>query len=255
MNKKLISLISLPLIVVSSCSYFNKTKIGGNIDSFLFGNNNYLLATTEAIKNNLKASNGFILYLTNEDCLSCKEFAPIMDKYILSSNINTYKIDVYKNAVEFQNLLDEVGDKIFNKNDNGYDISTPGVYVINDKNEVDNVKYSSYMKKEASFFNYMNRYEASNVYFTTGDISNKNFVNKEFAYIYFDFNNLDNLNLYETKLKDYALISSRKVIISNYPKDNMLHLTLSGKSTKGWYSRKEFIVTNETSEEIIKQIL
>lgn len=259
MAKKLFTLVIIPISLACSCSLFNeqnKTKLAANIDTFLFNKENaYLAPEVDKISANLEVNANFVIYFTEEGCSSCEGFAPIMDNYIQSKNVMVYKFDVKKDEEAFNQFKNEYGQKFFNEPLSGVGLTLPAVCVVNE-DKVTYVDYESTMKTQNVFLNHMNsKYDVGNVYYINSDPFEYEFSNKEFAYINFDFSNENLLGLYNSKLKDLVYSSKRKVIISTFVEDGQIHLRLVGRSELGRYSRLEFVVNNETSDEVIKQIL
>lgn len=253
--KKLFPLLatSASLLFLSSCSNVqNKTKLAMNVDSFLSGEaNQYQAPEINKISANLEVNASFAIYFTNTGCSSCEIFSPIMDEYISKTNLLVYKFDESTDRDAFNELADSYGDKFFK---NG-EIELPALAIVNN-GEVEYVNRDSYMKTSNAFFNYMNsHYKVGNVGYYQGNVFNKEFVNREFAYIYFNYSDSSLMSLYKTKLEAKVKESNRKVIVSNYAEDDKVHLKLCGRSTLGIYSRLEFIVNEETGEEVISQVL
>ena len=253
--KKLLPLLFCAPILVASCSLFgedNRTALAGNIDTYLSEEkNNYLAPSINEITANLRINANFAIYFTTEGCSSCEEFSPIMDNYISGHNLMVYKFDSEKNREELNEFTSLYGEKF---SMDTY-LSLPALCIIKN-GEPNYVNRDSYMKTQNAFNNFMNsHYKVGNVFYTSGNVFDKEFVNREFAYVYFDFNNDPNLSLYKTKLDEKVKSSSRKVIVSNYAEDSNIHLKLCGRSKMGTYSRLEYVVTNETSDEVISTVL
>ena len=256
MSKKLFTLVIAPMLLASSCSLLNnqnKLKLAANIDTFLLDKpNDYLTPNIDKISTNLRLNANFIIYFTEEGCSSCEGFKPIMDNYIQSQNVMVYKFDVNKDKEVFDQFKEQYGQKFFNQE---AAIPLPSVYIVNE-DKVSNVEYETSMKTQNAFLNYMNtKYEVGNTYYIDKNPFEFEFTNKEFAYINFDFSDENLLGLYNSKLKDKVYKSKRKVIVSSLIEDNQLHLRLVGRTELGQYSRLEFVVTDETSEEVIDKIL
>ena len=253
--KKLLSLlgVSLTLMFVSSCSSMeNKISLAMNVNALLTDlDNQYAAPEVDKISANLEINAGFAVYFTNTGCSSCETFSPIMDEYLIKSKALIYKFDESQDREALNELSEKYKDLFFK---NG-ELSLPALAIVNNK-EVEYVNRDSYMKTQNAFFNYMNsHYKVGNVSYTQGDVFNIDFINREFAYVYFDFSNQSLRELYKSKLEERVKSSKRKVIVSNYVEDGKLHLKLCGKSTKGRYSRLEFVVTSETNSETISKVL
>jgi len=255
--KKFIPLLFSSICLASSCSCFGndgKIKIAKNLDVVLFNKeNDYLDADYSEISANLDVNANFALYFSEDGCSSCEEFSPIMDSYLKESNMMVYKIDVNEDKEVFNKLQKEYSSKLFNNEET---LSLPALCVYADK-EANYVDYSSYMKTEMAFKNYMNqKYRVVDLCFTSGDIYSLDFIDKKFAYVNFDFDNDKHVNLFKSKLEKIAYSSNRTVIISNYDEDDMVHIRYTGKNNKGErYSIKEFVVTEETNENVVREVL
>ena len=255
MTKRLFTLVIVPVTLTCSCSLLNeqnRTKLAANIDTFLFNqNNDYLSPEIDKISANLKVNANFLIYFTEEGCSSCEAFTPIMNNYIQDHNVMVYKFDVNKDREVFNDFKEQYGQKFFND----VALTLPAVYVVNE-DKINNIDYESTMKTQNVFFNYMNsKYEVGNTYYIDKNPFEFEFSNKEFAYINFDYSNENLLSLYNSKLKDKVYKSKRKVIVSSFTEDEKIHLKLVGRCELGQYSRLEFIVNEETSEEVINQVL
>ena len=256
--KKLLPLLICPLLLITSCSAFsddNKVLLAANIDTYLDEKtNNYLDPDINYISSNLRMNANIIVYFTNTGCSSCESFSPIMDDYVLHNNAMVYKFDIDNNREQFNMFKEEYGQMFFGSNTES--ISLPALYVVNE-GKVEQVKYDSYMKTQLAFNNYMNKhYKVSNAYYTMGDVFKRDFVDKEFAYINFNSSNLTLKDIYTNRLDSKAKSSQRKVIISDFNQDNVIHLRLTGRNALGnEYSIKEYVVTNETSIETISTVL
>lgn len=229
MNKKIVSIISaIPLI--TSCALTNHTKICGDVDVFLgLKENNFQAANSQEILANIELNKSFCLYLTKEGCSSCEEFSPIADKFVKDSGFLTYRYDINKDLDQFRMLQKENGKLIF-KGLEDYLITTPSFILIDSEANGYNVNYSSYMKTERSFFNHVNsKFELSNIYFTNGDVLEKDFVNKEFVYIHFNFNDAELMNIYKNMIASKANESNKTVIVSNKIEDS-LRMDIVGKN-------------------------
>lgn len=231
--KKFIPLLTLLAIAVSACSNFTHTKIAGDIDEFLgIKGPEYQQPITANITANLELSVPFSLYLTNEGCSSCEVFSPIIDKYQKEVKLLTYKYDVNKDRNEFNELIEKHGDFLFGKNKSN--VTTPTYLLVDKDKNIYNVNYNSYMKTEGAFYNFMNsKFSLSNVYFTTGDVMKKNFVNKEFIYIYLDFNNINLRSILDESVLPNAYKSTKTTIISDYYEDDFMHVKITGKDKNG----------------------
>ena len=259
--KKFIPLLAMiPLVALSACNPLpneNKTKICGNIGTFLYKDENrYLTPDINDISASFKIDASFAIYFTNDGCSSCDEFAPIMYEYMSKSNMMIYKFDLAYNEKEINDFKKAYGDKFFSKDSLGnYKVPTPAVCVIN-QDSIEYVNYASYMQTEQAFFNYMeSTYAIGNVYYTHGDIFKTDFDDVEFAYVYFDFDNTQLMSLYKTKLQNKVNKSNRTVIVSHYEEDGLLHLKLTGRTKGVDYSRKEFIITRDTRDNVINEVL
>lgn len=255
--KKFIPLLSLISIAVVStaCSVQDKrVKLAMNIDTFLADKENeYQTPDIEKISANIEINASFAVYFTNEGCSDCINFKPIMDEFILEHNYMVYKFDYDADYESIISLKEKYGDKFFASSESP--LTLPALAIVNEGN-VEYVNSESYMKTKNAFFNYMNsHYIESNVYYTSGNVFDREFNNKEFAYVYFDYQNESLMNLYKTKLDQPVKTSKRKVIVSNYKEDDYIHLKLSGRTNLGTYSRLEFFVTEETSPETISLVL
>lgn len=255
--KKFIPLLFSSICLASSCSCFGndgKIKIAKNLDVVLFDKeNDYLDADYSEISANLDVNANFALYFSEDGCSSCEEFSPIIDSYLKESNMMVYKIDVNEDKEVFNKLQKEYSTKLFNNEET---LSLPAlcVYANNEANYVD---YSSHMKTEMAFKNYMNqKYRVVDLCFTSGDIYSLDFVDRKFAYINFDFENDRHVNLFKTKLEKIAYSSNRTVIISNYNEDDIVHIRYTGKNAKGErFSIKEFGVNEDTNENVVREVL
>ena len=254
MTKKFIPLLTLLAIESTACSNFANVKVSGNVDVFLgIKTPAYQEPITANITANLELSIPFALYFTNEGCSSCEAFSPIADNYLNEAKFLTYKYDVNKDRDEFNKLIEKHGDLLFKENKES--IVTPSYLIVDKDQNVYNINYNSYMKTESAFFNYMNtKFSLSNVYLTSGDVFTKNFINKEFVYIYFNFQNVSLFSLLKSNIISSAYNSNKPVIISNYSIDEYMHLSISGKNEKGQtYSRiKMRTKTNLTEQDLSK---
>lgn len=258
MKKKFIPLLLLPFIGLTSCSSFSdeaKIKIDSNIDTFLYEKDNeYQKADTEDILAKLSLKAGFAIYFTKDGCSSCKQFSPIMDSYLKSSNMLVYKYDTDNDVDELNKLKESIGDKLFAATEDKI-LQTPSVFVLHDDN-VDQVDYSSYMKTNNAFNNYMNRtYKVREVYYSKCDVFETSFTNKEFAYVTFQNSDATMLDRYIRKVEPYVHNSSHPVIITNTNDSERMDLKLCGKNKNGEsYSRLEFGVSEDTGDSVFKQI-
>lgn len=229
MTKKIVSLISI-IPLVASCSLTNRTKICGDVDAF-FGikENTFQEANSVEIYTNLALNRSFCLYLTNQGCSSCEEFSPIANKFVKESGFLTYKYDVNEDREQLRMLQNEDGKLVFNGLDD-YSVSTPSFILVDSQANGYNINYTSYMKTEKAFFNHIkSKFELSNIYFTKGDVLEKDFVDQEFVYIHFDFGDLGLMNIYKNLIFAKANASSKTVIVSNKLEDG-LRMDIVGKN-------------------------
>lgn len=260
MKKFIPLLMLLPLVGSTACSSFQedgRTSISGNIGTFLYKDeNNYLAPDISDISVSFKINASFAIYFTNDGCSSCDEFAPIMYEYMHKSNMMIYKFDLAYNEEDINDFKKAYGERFFSKDAKGnYKVPTPSVCIVT-PDSIDYVNFASYMQTENAFFNYMeSKYKIGNVYYTHGDVFKTDFDNREFAYTYFDFDDTQLMSIYKTKLQNKVNKSNRTVIVSHFADDSLVHLKLTGR-TKGLdYSRKEFIITRDTRDNVINEVL
>ena len=260
MKKKFIPLLAMFPLLATSCGQVlpdNKIKICGNIETYLYkDDNHYLTPSLPEISRNIKIGANFAIFFTNTGCGSCEEFVPIMNEFAATSRMMIYKFDLADNEKEINDFKYAYGDLFFKKDEqNNYIIPTPALALYHDA-EVHYVDYDKYMKTDMAFYNYMDKtYKESNIYYTKGDVFKEDFVDCEFAYIYFDFDNVSLMNIYKTKIARHVSLSNRTVIISHYDEGGLVHLKLCGRTNGNAYSRKEFIVTRDTGENVLNEVL
>ena len=257
--KKLLPLFTLlPLLTsLSSCSNNeNRVSLAMNVDSFLTGAaNEYQAPEIDKISANLEINADFAIYFMSTGCYECDVFSPIMDEYMQESKMLIYKFDNSTDHTLLSEFAQKYGEKFFKEKEVDTYITLPALAIVNN-GEVEYVNRDSYMKTKNAFFNYMNsHYQTGNICYTTGNVMEKEFTNREFAYIYFNQSNLDLMNLYKTKLMNKAKNSARKVIVSNTPAVDELRLRLVGKTADKPYARLDCLVLEDTDEETIDQIL
>lgn len=240
MKKIVISLLLLSGILLPSCSNKSKTKIDGNIDTFLLEKDNYYVeGNVEEISAKIANSSSFLVYFTSDGCGACKRFSPIMDSYMKDVNFLTYRFVVDSQIEEVRKFAEMWGDKFFNERQ---EIYTPSLYVVDCEFNVNQINYDSYMKTETAFKNHMNaNYEQSNVYFTSGDVSSSN---KDFVYIHYDFSDSNLKSLYDSKLKRFIRTSNKSIVVSDFNNDGKLHLSSSNE---------DLVINNDTGEEEISK--
>ena len=243
-------------VLVSCSTSENKVKLAMNVDCFLSGSiNEYQAPEIEKISANLEINANFAIYFMGSGCSDCETFSPIMDEYLQQSKMMVYKFDSATDHEALSQFAQLYGEKFFKEKVLDTYISLPSLAIVNN-GDVEYVNRDSYMKTKNAFFNYMNsHYEVGNVCYTTGNVMEKEFTNREFAYIYFNQSNDELKNLYKSKLLEKVKKSKRKVIVSNCPGVNEMQLKLAGKTLDKTYARIDCIVTNETDDDLISMIL
>ena len=260
MLKKYVPFFLITTSLICGCSLGNKSNkklIAANLDSFLFDKDaEFLEPEISKISANLEANHNFAIYFTNEGCGECEEFKPIANSYLKESKMMIYKFDVEANREELQLFNSLYGDKFFSKDESGsFVISAPMFCVVSEDN-VDWIKKESFMKTYDAFKNHLNsKYRVDNLYYAEGNVPSLDYVNKEFTYISYNQGNQELNNLYKEKISPLLNESNKKIIVSNNPLDNEIKLKITGKTISKTYSRNEIVVTNETSQEVIKTYL
>ena len=251
--KKFIPLFILTTLLTVSCSSFNddsKVLISKNIDSFLLEKNGEFAAyNSEDIKAFDQINAGFALYFASEGCSACERFTPILSAYLKSTNMLTYKIDC-DNKNQLNDIKNIFGKRLFGEDTQ---IVSPSLFVIS-KNSVDSINYDSYMKTQYAFENHMNsKYLFKNVFYSNEDVFQKQFDNKEFSQISFDYSVPSSLNLFESNLFPLVRKSEKNIVITNNQISNV-KIEMTGKKNGEKFIKKEVTYSGELAEEIKEMI-
>ena len=260
MVKKFIPLLILTTLPLVSCGANyeeSKAKLAANINTYLYEkDNDFLTPNIDEILANLRVKAGFAIYFSNEGCSACEEFSPIINSYMSETNLMIYKYDITKDREEFNKLKESCGNHIFGEST----LATPSLCVLHD-DKVEYVDYDSYMKTQNAFNNYMNRtYQVRPVYYTKGNVFLTEFTNKEFAYVTFDYTNEDLVSLYLRKIHEQVYKAEKPVIVTDYVDPShydkvMIKIVGRHAFPHIYYTKAEYIITEEMDEETIKAML
>ena len=185
----------------------NKILSLSKINSFYHQNvdEEFLNGTNETIRNLIDTNIGFILYVHEEDCSSCKSFSPIISEF----------------SKKNENLIVEVSSANINqfynefKNDFFVDseFTLPYVSIIKG-DECIHVDNDKFMKTKNAFTNYIHsKCKTKEVFFTNKNI--ESFKNTaQFTHILMKNTDKTSVNLYLTKILPLIEKTKNNIIIS-----------------------------------------
>lgn len=194
--------------VLSGCSKTNdKLLCLSNINDFYEEkiDDDFLVGTNESIRNLMDTKLGFILYIHDDNCSSCKNFEPIISEFS-KKNANLIVEVPISNIYSFQ---DEFKNEFFNDEE----LTLPYVSIIKG-NEFERVNNQKYMKTENAFKNYIHsKCRLENIFYTTQNLESlKN--SKQFTHILLKNTDKTSMNLYSTNVLSHIENSKNNIVLT-----------------------------------------
>ena len=216
--KKSLLIASFIPVLLSSCSYKGPVKTYKNANLLLQEEityeNAFIKFDKTVVESQKTAQYSYMLYISQDGCGLCKDFAPVILEYVKQTHQLVYKIDAIKNPAELDYIADICKDSWFE----GKDIVTPTVMVVHGQSSVVPIHYTKFGNIN-SFTNAL-RSEISftNVYMTSSQfdyISACKKLNRDIVYFNINMKNEAHQKLYFNAIKSLVEVANKTIVISD----------------------------------------
>lgn len=233
--KKSLLIVSFIPVLLSSCSYKGPVKTYKNANLLLQEEityeNAFIKFDKTVVESQKTAQYSYMLYISQDGCGRCKDFAPVILEYVKQTQQLVYKIDAIKNPAELDYIADICGDSWFNKQQ----IVTPTVMIVSGHSEVVPIHYTKFGNIN-SFTNAL-RSEISftNVYMTNSQfdyVAASKKINKDIIYFNINMKNADHQNLYFNAIKSLVEVANKTVVICDREEHTSV-TSIVAKNTNG----------------------
>lgn len=190
----------------------SKIKVLGSFSKFTDSVNNFIEGDEQTLDDLFSLKIPFAVYLTDEGCSHCESFKPIINDFMLHSNMAVVRFQ-YEDAIKVNTKYNSLFSQI---NSSGKKIlAFPTFGVASNETTFEYLNNSKYMQTKYAFKNQVEKlYKSSTIYFTEDDVLTKS-INEVCTYISYENSNEENVILYVDKLLPKITQSSHKIVVSN----------------------------------------